>query len=260
MELFEKIQKDADMIGIDLPSGELAALMQESNASVESIEAVAKVFEYLQNKKWEATVTMYMNTSRLPRKNLRTFDNFDFSRLKGKDVVELKNLQTLSTLHAHRNLAFIGPPGIGKTHLAQAYGTECCHRGFKAYFLTFTELNQKLLAARRTDRVGSAINGMVKPACLIIDEVGECVLDQENTRIFFDVVNRRYNKEGPGSIVFTSNVQPDQWSSFFSDNQSLLCALDRLFDTALVCTMKGTSYRGRGRTTLAVETGTVTSK
>lgn len=260
MEVFEKIQEDARMLGVDLPSGELAALMLENNASQESIATVSKVFEYLREKKWNATVNMYLRTSRLPLKNPRTFDNFDFGCLKGRDVAELKNLQSLSMLHAHRNLAFIGPPGIGKTHLAQAYGTECCHRGFKAYFLTFTELNQKLTDARRADRVGSAINGMVKPACLIIDEVGQCILDRENTRIFFDVVNRRYNKEGPGSIVFTSNVQPDQWSAFFSDDHSLLCSLDRLFDTALVCTMKGNSYRGRGRTTLAVEVGNSTVK
>ena len=260
MEIVEKIQEDAHTLGVDLPSGELAALMQENNASAESIRIVSKVFGHLREKKWDATVSMYLKTSRLPRKNPRTFDNFDFNCLKGNDVVELKNLQTLSMLHAHRNLAFIGPPGIGKTHLAQAFGTECCHRGFKVYFLTFTELNQKLTEARRSDRIGSAVNGMVKPACLIIDEVGQCVLDRENTRIFFDVVNRRYNKEGPGSMVFTSNVQPDQWSFFFSDDHSLLCSLDRLFDTAMVCTMKGKSYRGKGRVTLAVEASGTTTK
>ncbi|MBR2255982.1 MAG: ATP-binding protein [Blautia sp.] len=253
MGLYEKIQEDADMVGIDLPTEELAALMQENNASEETIVAVAKVFEHLRKKKWDATVSMYLKTSRLPLKNPKTFDNFDFNQLHGKDVDVLKNLKTLSPLYSHNNIAFIGPPGIGKTHLAQAYGTECCHRGHKAYFLTFTELNQKLTDARRADRVGSAVNGMVKPACLIIDEVGQCVMDRDNTRIFFDVVNRRYNKEGPGSIIFTSNVQPEQWSGFFSDDHSLLCSLDRLFDTALVCTIKGKSYRGKGRLTLAVE-------
>ena len=260
MEVFEEIQANARAIGFDLTTEELASLMQTNNASPESIEAVSKVFEYLRKKKWEATVSMYLKTSRLPRKSPRTFENFDFSQLHGKDVEVLKNLKTLAPLYSHTNLAFIGPPGIGKTHLSQAYGTECCYRGFKSYFLTFTELNQKLTEARRAGRVGSATNGMVKPACLIIDEVGECVLDRDNTRIFFDVVNRRYNKEGPGSIVFTSNVQPEQWSSFFSDDQSLLCSLDRLFDTAIVCTMKGNSYRGKGRTTLAVEVGETSIK
>ncbi len=256
MQSFERIQENAKALGIDFTITECAALIEQLNASQEALQVVDEVFEYLQEKKRTATVEMYLKTSRLPRKNLKTFANFDFEQLRGKDVESLKNLETLSPIYAHKNVAFIGPPGIGKTHLAQAIGTECCYQRMKSYFLTFTELNQKLLDARKTDRIGSAVNGMVKPACLIIDEVGQCVLDRENTRIFFDVVNRRYNKEGPGSIIFTSNVQPDQWSEFFSEDTSLLCSLDRIFDTAIICTMKGQSYRGRERVTLAVEAGT----
>ena len=71
MEIFEKIQEDAHTLGVDLPSGELAALMQENNASAESIRIVSKVFGHLREKKWDATVSMYLKTSRLPRKNPR---------------------------------------------------------------------------------------------------------------------------------------------------------------------------------------------
>ena len=73
-------------------------------------------------------------------------------------------------------------------------------RGMKAYFLKATELNQRFTEAVKYGREGSAVNGLVKPTCLIIDEIGRCVFNKESTRMFFDVIDRRYNKEGPNTI------------------------------------------------------------
>ena len=73
--------------------------------------------------------------------------------------------------------------------------------------------------------------------------------------MFFDIIDRRYNKEGPNTLILTSNIGPDKWSEFFSDDDSLLCSLDRIFDTATVFMMKGQSYRGRKCETIAIETG-----
>ena len=61
----------------------------------------------------------------------------------------------------------------------------------------------------------------MKPSCLIIDEVGHCVFDKENTRMFFDLVDRRYNKEGPYTMIFTSNKQPSQWKQNFNEDPAL---------------------------------------
>ena len=66
---------------------------------------------------------------------------------------------------------------------------------------------------------------------------------------------RRYNKEGPNTMIFTSNIGPDKWGEFFSEDSTLLCALDRIFDEATVYLMKGDSYRGRKRETVSLETG-----
>ncbi len=128
------------------------------------------------------------------------WEGFDFGYIRSKDVDKLKSLSSLATLHANRNLAFIGPQGVGKTHLAMAYGRECCLQGYKTYFLKATELNQRFSEAIKYGREGSVVNGLVKPSCLIIDEIGRCVFNKENTRLFFDMVDRRYSKEGPNSI------------------------------------------------------------
>lgn len=91
----------------------------------------------------------------------KTFERFDFSRLHGKHVQSLKNLSSLSALYARKNLAFIGPQGVGKTHLAMAFGREFCLKGYKTYFLRASELNQKLTDARKHGREGAVINGLV---------------------------------------------------------------------------------------------------
>ncbi len=136
---------------------------------------------------------------------------------------------------------------------------ECCRNGIKTYFLKASELNQKLTTARKQGREGSVINGLVKPTCLIIDEIGRTVFDRDNTRMFFDVIDRRYQKEGPGTIIFTSNKSPNLWRGYFNEDDDLLCALDRAFDDATVYIFKGKSYRGKKLETLPIEVSPVNS-
>ncbi len=73
--------------------------------------------------------------------------------------------------------------------------------------------------------------------------------------MFFDIIDRRYNKEGPNTMIFTSNMSPNLWSEFFSEDSSLLCSLDRIFDVATVYVIKGNSYRGKQCETIALSAG-----
>jgi hypothetical protein len=109
----------------------------------------------------------------------------------------------------------------------------------------------------RLSQKASILNGLVRPSCLIIDEVGHCEFDKENTRLFFDLIDRRYNKEGNYNIVFTSNKNPSLWRGNFNEDDSLLCALDRIFDDATVFTIKGQSFRGKKLETVALQTSGV---
>lgn len=253
--LFSQIQESARYLNLDFCAQEMAQLSLGNELSDDQLFAISTVLNYLQEKKRENMVSTLLRLSRLPLKEPKTFENFDFSQLHGKQADALKNLPSLSALYAHKNLAFIGPQGVGKTHLAMAYGRESCNRGMKAYFLKATELNQKLIDARRYGRESATINSLVKPSCLIVDEVGRCVFDKENTRMFFDIIDRRYNKEGPNTMIFTSNKSPDKWGEFFNEDSSLLCALDRIFDDAIVFMIKGNSYRGRKCETIALSAG-----
>ena len=224
---------------------EFAMLVQQHNMTDAEALAVAKVFDYLLEKRERSTVDFLLRTSHLPLKVPKTFDNFDFSRVTGKNVDKLRSLPTLSALYAHKNLAFIGRPGTGKTHLAQAFGRTCCEHGFRSYFIKMTELRDRMTSARRSGRESNLLSYLVRPSCLIIDEVGHCEFDKENTRLFFDMVDRRYQKEGYSNMVFSSNRDPAQWKENFCENDALLCALDRIFDDAVVFIIKGESFRGR---------------
>lgn len=253
--MFERIQDSTKALKIDLYAAELAAFAEEKEFGPHELEVLCDVFEYLVQKKNDSMVNTMLQLSKLPLKSPKTFEGFDFGHLHGKHVEALRNLTSLSALYAHKNLAFIGPQGVGKTHLAMAFGRECCMKGYKTYFLKATELNQKLTDARKHGREGAVINGLVKPSCLIIDEVGRCVFDKENTRMFFDVIDRRYNKEGPSTMIFTSNKTPNQWGEFFREEDTLLCSLDRVFDDATVFMIKGDSYRGRKLETIGIQAG-----
>ncbi len=166
----------------------------------------------------------------------------------------MRSLPSLSALHAHKNIAFIGPTGTGKTHLAMAFGHECCRQKLKTYFIKMSELNDMFSTARRFGNEGKVIGNLVKPSCLIVDEVGRCVFDAENTRLFFDLVDRRYNKEGSFNMVFTSNTMPGTWRDKFNEDDSLLCALDRIFDDAMLFKLSGQSHRGKRLETIALTT------
>jgi DNA replication protein DnaC len=254
---FEAVENYSKILKLDFGSAGFARLAQELDFTGESVDAVAAVFRFLSERKTETTINTILKMSRLPLKDPKTFENFDFSLIKGRDVERLKSLPSLSAIYAHKNLAFIGPAGTGKTHLAQAFGFECCKHGMKTYFIKMSELRDRFTAARRSGKEASILNGLVRPSCLIIDEVGHCEFDKENTRLFFDLIDRRYNKEGNYNIVFTSNKNPSLWRGNFNEDDSLLCALDRIFDDATVFTIKGQSFRGKKLETVALQTSRV---
>ena len=259
LSVFDRIGSSCQSLKIDLSTSEIAVFAENNALSQEQLDAISGIFDYLEEKKRQTVIETLLRLSRLPLKMPKTFEDYNFDRIQGKDSEAVRNLPALTEVHAGKNIAFIGPPGVGKTHLAQAYGRACCNEGLKAYFLKASELKEKFVNARKYGREANVINGLVKPSCLIIDEVGRCIFDRESTGMFFDLIDRRYEKEGTNCMIFTSNKQPNDWLEFFRCEDDLKAALDRLFDDAKVITFKGDSYRGRKREVYAVEAGSEAS-
>lgn len=112
--VYELIEQYSKILRLDLTSEEFARLVADKNCSEESIQTTCELFHHLAEKKQATTVHTLLKMSRLPLKNPKTFENFDFSVIKGRDVERLKNVSSLSAVYAHRNLAFIGLRGQEK--------------------------------------------------------------------------------------------------------------------------------------------------
>ena len=181
--IVSSLEKSLSVLKLKISTEEVASYMIETDFSDKQMQAVSDVFAEFARRKEEASVNFLLKCSRLAMKNPKTFENFDFSELSGKGVEKLRSITTLAPIYAHRNLAFIGPAGTGKTHLAMAFGYECCRKMMKTYFVKMTELNDMFTEARKYSRENRVISSLVKPSCLIIDEVGYCNFDTENTRL-----------------------------------------------------------------------------
>ena len=257
---YEQIRESAKALGLSLPEDEMASLAERLDMGNRELEAVGGVLAYLAERKRQNKVEMYLKMSRLPLKAPKTFGNFDFGRLRGSDCSEIEQLPAMANLYARRNLAFIGPEGVGKTHLAQAYARECCERGMQSYYIKARELRDKLAKAVKAGGEGSIINTLVRTNCLVIDEIGRCTFDKECTDIIFHVIDRRCEREDPNTTILTSNYGADRRGEFFTGSSTLLCTLDRIFDNATVFLVKGSSFRGAGLRTYAIETAPVAVK
>lgn len=233
-----KIHFDADLV---------ADWAGSSEAGNSSLEDILSFINAIRKRKDEDSVEVLTKLSRLPLRNIRTFDNFDYTRFNDDAAKEFRRLRTLSFLQNGRNIILTGSTGTGKTHLAQAIGHEACRNRIRTYYISFYELDQKISSACKKGTIARFLNGMTRNKCLIVDEVGNCCMSRENTEIFFHIVNARSVIDNRGSIILTSNQMPSQRKTLFTIEDTAECVLDRLLDNADCFELAGASYRGKSR-------------
>ena len=141
-------------------------------------------------------------------------------------------------------MIFLGPSGVGKTHLAIALGVRATERGYKVRFITAADLVLQLEKAQREDRFDQYLKrAILGPRLLILDEIGYLPMQKQQADLFFQVIAKRYEQ---GSVILTSNLSFGDWDQSFDNNAALTSAmLDRLLHHAHVIQIRGESYRLR---------------
>jgi DNA replication protein DnaC len=239
----ERLQTALNGLGLKAAEARVESLLEQAAKKEPSY---AEFLDELLSCEVEARRTRYLR-ARLQLAHLpfvKTFEHFDFAFQPSIDERQIRELRSLRFVHEASNVVFLGPPGVGKTHLSVALAEAAIQSGFGAYFMTAHHLVTDLGRAYREGRLDRRMRVYLAPKVLVIDEMGYLPLDELGATIFFQLVSARYER---GSIIITSNKSYSDWGSIFGDPIIATAILDRLLHHSTTINIRGESYRLKDR-------------
>lgn len=239
MNDYNKLLNNFEMLKLDkmkdyYPNYVDTAVKKNKSLTEALLELTNKEIEYRNERASQIQITV----SAFPyKKEIEDFD-FDYQpSINRQEILELNNLGFLSK---HENILFVGPSGVGKTHLATSIGITAAKKRYSVYFISCHDLITQLNKAHYENKLDTRIKHFCRYELLIIDEIGYLPVDKQGANLFFQLIAKRYEKH---STIITTNQTFNKWGDVFSDNVLANAILDRLLHHSTVINIKGTSYR-----------------
>lgn len=244
--LLERVQQNLKRLRFGRGPETLPAILSEAERDgLSPLTVLDRLLETEVASKEERRISSMLKLASLPF--IKTIDEYDFTFNPDLEKARIMSLFDLTFLSRKENVFFLGPPGVGKTHLAVSLAIKAAQAGHSIYFTTMADLIVKLREddlTRRNERARS----YSRASLVIVDEVGYTPIDRKDCYLFFRFVGRRYEK---ASLVITSNKAFGEWTELFEDPVLVTALLDRLIHHSVIVSIKGQSWRLRGKTTTA---------
>lgn len=246
-----EIQETLGILKLTSAQTVLDAIAEEASRKQWSyVEFLGKLLREEMNARKERRFAFKQRLAHFPW--VKTLDQYDFSFQPGVDERKIRDLATMRFVEQAETVLLVGPPGVGKTHLAIGLGLEALRASYSVYFITLSELADQVPRDRADPRWTEKLRVLSHPRLLIIDEVGYVPLDSVAAYFIFSVVCRRYER---GAMIWTSNKGFTEWASVFGGDEVLTTAiLDRLLHHSAVVNIRGRSYRLKDK----YQAGTIT--
>jgi DNA replication protein DnaC len=236
--LEERVRERLEQLRLRQVAVALDRVCEEAGrASVSYLDFLDRLLDEEHSARYARNVDVKTRLAHLPFH--KTMADFDYSFQPGIDPKQIAELLTLRFVAAAENVLLLGPPGVGKTHIAVALAIASIAQGYTASFVTVRQLLDYL--ADSTEAASTKMRVFLRPKLLVIDEVGYLPLDRQAANWLFELVSRRYEK---GAIILTSNKSYGEWASLFPDVALASAILDRLLHHSTTINIRGgQSYR-----------------
>lgn len=209
-----------------------------NNNSLSFEEGLLKLTNYEIDYKEKSAINAMVKTGAFP--HFKELKDFDFSYQESINKTEMQDYANLRFITEKENIVFLGSSGVGKTHLATAIGIAAAKKRISTYFIKCTDLIMQLKKAQLENRLEQRIKHFTSYGLLIIDEMGYLPINKEDSKLFFQIIDKRYEVK---STIFTTNINFNNWDEMFMDPVIASAILDRVLHHAHVVQITGKSYR-----------------
>ena len=245
MDSYERVHEYLNRLGLSVTEQIIDSYL-ESAKDRPFMEILDHLLEQETKNLRSKKVEMRLNYSGLPFR--KTLDQFDFSFQPSIDKRVMDDLMTMRFIHNSENVVFLGPPGVGKTHLSVALGMQAAYSEIPIYYITAVKLVQVLRKDFLSSRLSYRLATYARFPLMIVDEIGYLPLTREESNLFFQFVSSRYEKH---STIYTSNKSFSEWGEVLGDQVMASAVLDRILHHCTVVNIRGDSYRLKERKRLS---------